>query len=134
MLTSSEYSFLPNYMLCSCSVAHSCPTLRDPMDCSPTGSYVHGILQARILKWVAISSFKGSSLPRNQSYISCIGGQILYHCDTWEVPWTEEVGGLQSMGSQTVRHNLTAKQQPQQLTDHRLNKHVLNPHTECVCL
>ena len=34
----------------------SCPTLRDPMDCSPPGSSVHGILQARILEWVAISS------------------------------------------------------------------------------
>ena len=36
-------------------VAQSCPTLCDPMDCSPPGSSVHGILQARILEWVAIS-------------------------------------------------------------------------------
>ena len=36
-------------------VSQSCPTLCDPMDCSPPGSFVHGILQARILKWVAIS-------------------------------------------------------------------------------
>ena len=39
-------------------VAQSCPTLRDPVDCSPPGSSVHGILQARILEWVAISFSK----------------------------------------------------------------------------
>ena len=38
-------------------VAQSCPTLCDPVDCSPPGSSVHGILQARILEWVAISFF-----------------------------------------------------------------------------
>ena len=42
-------------------VAQSCPTLCDPMDCSPPGSSVHGILQARILEWVAISFSRGSS-------------------------------------------------------------------------
>ena len=39
-----------------CLVNQSCPTLCDPMDCSPPGSFVHGILKARILEWVAISS------------------------------------------------------------------------------
>ena len=38
-----------------CSVAQSCPTLSDPMNCSPPGSSVHGIFQTRILEWVAIS-------------------------------------------------------------------------------
>ena len=42
-------------------VAQSCPTLCDPIDCSPPGSSVHGILQARILEWVAISFSRGSS-------------------------------------------------------------------------
>ena len=42
------------------SVAQSCPTLFDPMDCSLPGSSVHGILQARILEWVAIPFFRGS--------------------------------------------------------------------------
>ena len=54
----------------------------DPMDCSPPGSSVHGILQARILEWVAMPSTMGSSLPRDQtqvSCISCISRQILYH-------------------------------------------------------
>ena len=46
---------------CGCSVAKSCPTLLDSMDCSPPGSSVHGILQARTLKKVAISFCRGSS-------------------------------------------------------------------------
>ena len=48
-------------VLCCCLVAKLCPTLCDCMDCSPPGSSVHGILQARILEWVAISFFRGSS-------------------------------------------------------------------------
>ena len=46
---------------CCCLVAQSCPTLCDPVDCSLRGSSVPGILQARILEWVAISSSKGLS-------------------------------------------------------------------------
>ena len=47
-----------------CSVTQSCPTLCDPTDCSPPASFVHGILQARIVEWVAISSSRGSSQHR----------------------------------------------------------------------
>ena len=53
-----------------------------PVDCSPPGSSVHGVLQARILECVAISSSRGSSQPRDQScisFVSCIGRQVLYH-------------------------------------------------------
>ena len=46
-------------------VAQSCPTLCDPEDCSLPGSYVHGILQARILEWIAIAFSRGSSQPRD---------------------------------------------------------------------
>ena len=46
---------------------------------------VHGILQARILEWVAMSSSRGSSRPRDQTCVSCIDTQILYHWVTWEV-------------------------------------------------
>ena len=59
-----------------------CQTLCDPVDCSPLGFSVHGILQARILEWVAVSSSRGSSQPRDQtriSYVSCIGRQVPYH-------------------------------------------------------
>ena len=53
-------------------------TLCNSIVCSPPGSSVLGILQARILEWVAISSSRGSSQPRDGTQVSCIGGQILY--------------------------------------------------------
>ena len=56
-------------------------------DCSPPGSSVRGIFQARILEWVAVSSSRGSSPPRNRTPISCIfwiGRQVLYRWVTWE--------------------------------------------------
>ena len=143
------------------SVAQSCPTLCEPMDCDPSGSSVHGILQARILEWVAMSSARRSSWARDrtQSSVSpalaggffttvppgkpnklCIRskyfiipmsgvtcwsqfnevlGRIIKilantmekamapHSSTlaWKLPWTEEPGGLQSMGSQRVGHD-----------------------------
>ena len=52
-------------------VAQLCLILRDPMDCSPPGSSVHGLLQARILKWLAIPFSRGSSQPRDWSSVSC---------------------------------------------------------------
>ena len=55
----------------ACSVSKSCPTLCNPMNCSPPGSSVHGILQARILKWDAISFSWGSSHPRNRIQVLC---------------------------------------------------------------
>ena len=60
-------------------VAQSCPTLCDPMDCSPPGSSVHGILQARILEWLATPSSRGSSSTQgsNPGFLHC--RQILYH-------------------------------------------------------
>ena len=47
------------------SVAQSCLTLCNPVDCGPPGSSVHGILQARILEWVVITFSRGSSQPRD---------------------------------------------------------------------
>ena len=61
-----------------------CPTPYDPMHCSPSGSSVRGISQARILEWVAVFCSRGSSWPRDRTWVSCIGRQILYHCATWE--------------------------------------------------
>ena len=49
------------------------------MNCSPPGSSVHGIFQARILEWVAISSSRGSSQPRDPTHVCCIGRWVLYH-------------------------------------------------------
>ena len=76
--------------MCVCVPAQLCLTLCDPMDCSPPGSSVHGILQTRILEWVAISIFSGSSRPTYQiliSCISCIGRQVLRFFTT-EAPGT----------------------------------------------
>ena len=56
------------------------------MDCSPPGSSVHGISQARILEWIAIFFSGGSSESRDQIHISCIGSCILYHWATREPP------------------------------------------------
>ena len=55
-----------------------------PMNYSPPGSSVHEIFQTRTLEWVAISSSRGSSPPRDQTPVSCIGRQILYHRATRE--------------------------------------------------
>ena len=67
-----------------CAHAQSCPTLCDPVDYSPPASSVHGVFQVRILEWVAISYSRGSSQPRHQTRVSCIGRPILYHWATWE--------------------------------------------------
>ena len=59
-------------MYVTVKVTQSCLTLCDPMDCSPPGSSVHGILQARILEWVAMPYSTGSSRPRDWSRVSCV--------------------------------------------------------------
>ena len=66
-------------LLFICSVVSD--SLR-PQDCSPPGSSVHGILQARILEWITISSSRGSSPPRDQTHVSCIGRWVLYQWAT----------------------------------------------------
>ena len=70
-----------------CLVSKSCPTLLPLMDCSLPGSSVHGISQVRIVQWVAISSSRGSSQPRDQICTSCIGSWIYYQWTTWEAHW-----------------------------------------------
>ena len=57
----TEVTQLDSSAYVACVHAQSCLTLSDPMNCSPPGSSVHGILQARILEWVAIPSSRGSS-------------------------------------------------------------------------
>ena len=59
------------FVVC-CSLTQSCPSLCDPTDCSPTGSTVHGILQGRILEWVAMPFSRGSS----ETWVSCIAGRF----------------------------------------------------------
>ena len=108
-------------------IAQLCQIVCNPMDCSPPGSTVHGILQARILEWIALPFSKGSFWPRDQTQVSCIAGifstvwatgeahwslgpeeplekGMATHSSilAWKVPRTEKPGGLQSMGSQRV--------------------------------
>ena len=73
-------------------VTQSCPTLWNPMNCSPSGSSVHGSLQTRILEWVIISFSRGSSWPRNWTRVSCIAARLFTNWATREDdPWVENV-------------------------------------------
>ena len=77
----------------SCSVTQLCLPFCEPIACSSPGSSVHGIFQVRILDWIAITYSRGSSLPRDQtciSCISCIDRQFLYHCASQEAPFESE--------------------------------------------
>ena len=68
-VSASMFRWQDSHSMCvhAYSVTQSCPILCNPMDYSPPGSSVHGILQARILEWVAISFSRGSSPPRDQT-------------------------------------------------------------------
>ena len=107
-------------------VAQLCLTLSDSVDCSPPGSSVHGIFQARVLEWGAIAFSEwlsavsidlgrgqGSSLVVQWLRVCSQGGgpefdpwAVAPHSSTlaWKIPWTEEPGRLQSMGSLRVGH------------------------------
>ena len=66
-------------------VSQSCPALCYPLDCSPPGSSIHGIFQARVLEWVAISFSRGSSRPRDWTQVSRIVGRCFTIWATREV-------------------------------------------------
>ena len=90
MVFETARSFVINFdteILCLCAQSlQSCPTLRGTVDRSLPNSSVHGILQPRILEWVAISSSRGSSWLRVRTCISYIGRWILYQWATREAP------------------------------------------------
>ena len=125
LILSNIWPLMKNKMLIVCAHAKSpqlCSTLCDPMDCSPPGSSVDGILQARILEWVTMPS-SGSSGPRDQthiSHVSCFGSWVLYQYTTWEariLPRPEEPGGLQPIGQQAqtwLKQLSTHTHQPKQ--------------------
>ena len=83
---------MSRYYAVLCLVTQSYPTLCDPMNCSPPGSSVHGILQARIVEWVAMPSSRGSFQPKDRTQVSHIVGRFFtigatreahgrYYCD-----------------------------------------------------
>ena len=84
-----------NIVPCMCVlVAQLCLTLCDPTDYSPPGFFVHGILQASILEWIAVPFSRGSSRPRNRTPVSCINQQILYHLSCREVLKWKSLNGV----------------------------------------
>ena len=96
----TEREELALYGLYVFSVTKSCSTLCNPMDCSLPGSFVHGILQARILQWVCHLFSRGSSQPREWTHVSCIsflGRRILYRWATWEALSIENHTGPPSL-------------------------------------
>ena len=89
------------------------PTLSQPMDCSPPGSSVHGILQARRLEWVAISFSRGSFWPRDWNPVSCIGRWVFYHWATWAVLHSCSIQFIRSVVSNSLRpHELQHTKPP----------------------
>ena len=79
---------ITKYYVCAKSI-QLCLTLCNPMDCSPLGSSVHGILQARILEWVAMPSSRGSSQSRDQIHIfmsPALAGGFFTTSNPWESP------------------------------------------------
>ena len=82
---------------CCCvlySVAQLCPTLCDPMDCSPPGSSVHGILQARILEWIFVPFSRGSSWCSDWTWISSLTGRFFTLWTTWLPYWTAQIESI----------------------------------------
>ena len=94
-------------------VAQSCPTLCNPMNCSPAGSSVHGIHEARILEWVATSFSRGFSQPRDRTWVSCRAGEFFTTWATREAQnerhfeWRKHRDwGLQSVSNQHLLPHL----------------------------
>ena len=79
------------------------------MDCSPPGSSVHEILQARTLEWAATSSSGDLPDPGIEFPSPALEKEMATHSSVlaWRISWTGEPGGLQFMGSQRVRHDLS---------------------------
>ena len=79
------------------SVTQLCLTLCYRKDCSPPGSSAHGMLQARVLEWAAISSSRGFSRLGDWAHVSCIfcfGRWVLYYCATWEARYSCYTGPI----------------------------------------
>ena len=72
-------------MCVSAKLFQLCPTLCDPMDCGAPGSSAHRILQARVLEWVAMSSSRGSSRPRDRTRSPALAGVFFTSSAAWDV-------------------------------------------------
>ena len=83
-------------------VAQSCPTLRDPMDCSPPGSSIHGIFQARVLEWGAIA-FSRDRLPTQYSWASLVAQLVKNLLGMWET-WVRSLSWKDPLENGTATH------------------------------
>ena len=121
------YANLPFYIhfwkKCPCAQSlQSCLTLCDPMDCSLQGSFIYGILQARILEWVAIPSSRGSSWPRDQTWVPRIVGRVFITEPTGK-EMIEKVPMYCSRGRRNSKRNLwpvLERSRPQRMQPHRI--------------
>ena len=95
--------------MCCCLVTKSCLTLWDPIDYSPPGSSVHGILQARTLEWIAISFSRGSSPPRDWTRASCTGRQNLYTTEPPGKLKQSQINSVSSLVNRDGRETLTSQ-------------------------
>ena len=99
-LDSFECKFKKEWTICMCAkLPQSCPTLCDPMDCNPPVSSDHGILQARILEWVAMPSSRRSSRPRDWTHVLTSpaltdGFFTLQYCIGFAIHWHESATGV----------------------------------------
>ena len=84
-------------------VAQSCPTLRDPMDCSPPGSSIHGIFQARVLEWGAIA-FSRDRLPTQYSWASLVAQLVKNLLGMWET-WVRSLSWKDTLEKGSATHS-----------------------------
>ena len=96
-----------------CLVTQSCLTFSNPMDCSPPGSSVHGISQARLQEWVDFSSSRRFSQPRDRTQVSRIAGRFSTSWATWEAQeyWS---GSNTGVGSLSLLQRIFPTQEPNQ--------------------
>ena len=120
LFTVQWLSYLSGLFLSEVLVAKSCPSLWDPMDCSPPGSSVCGILQAKILDWLAIPFSRRSSQPRDQTWVSCTVGRLFPNWATSPIQQTQTWSNS-GIWSRTVGHDLATDQQQQNLLQHIQN-------------
>ena len=85
-----------------CDIAQSCLTLCETMDCSLRGFSVHGVFQAWVLEWIAISFSRGSSRLRDQTQVSCIAGRYLTLWATRESPEPIQLSSIPSLQVSTT--------------------------------
>ena len=115
---------LSHFILSCCVlVAQSCPTLCDPMDYSPPGSSLPGMLQARILGWVAMPSSRRSSQSRDQTQVSCIAARFFTIWATREALVYMQIYGL-TLKQNIVKQRLSFESSPSQHYEISLNYQI----------